>query len=422
MNVNNSLIVGAAKVDITPDPQEKQFLLNGYSDRKKLPATGVLDRVHARAIVGSDREGKLFGLVSADLCWVSNDLHDEVSKRLQPHGFDEHNLMLAATHTHSSFGGYDRTFIIKRLFGKFDKEILEHAASLIAQAVVEAKDAMRPARLEIAVEQIANMNRSRLDPAFVFGADETESAVRPDPERYPVDERLTVVRIVEADSKPIGAVVHFAAHPTILSPKNMKVSADFPGVLCSRMEEALGSEAVALYLNGTLGDTAPVPDWESDVETEITDMKDYGNELADAAIGILEFAKPLPIERIAYNTTPVRIPRVIVRQFRRLKLPSFLSKLVYSKKHIPFQAMRIGDLVLLAIPGELTTEVGRELEKLCPEDTRCLVVAPANSYVGYLVTPQQYEDGGYASDTCFFGPNTLDFVKASAQEALSGVR
>ncbi|HDH96390.1 MAG TPA: hypothetical protein ENF73_01525, partial [Proteobacteria bacterium] len=249
MNANNKLLIGTAKVDITPDPGEREFLLNGYTDRNKKPATGVLDRVYARAVAGS-AHGRLFGLVSVDLCWISNELREAVLSRLKAHGFDGHNLMIAATHTHSSFGGYDRSFIVQRLFGKFNEWIFEHAASRIAQAVIEAKSRMRPARLEIALKRLKGMNRSRLDPAFVFGADEAEPSVQPNPEKYPVDERLTVIRITDADATSTGVIVHFTAHPTILSPKNMKVSADFPGVVCSRIEETLGDDVIALYLNG----------------------------------------------------------------------------------------------------------------------------------------------------------------------------
>lgn len=413
--------VGIAKVDITPDINGLKVCLNGYTDRKKALATGVRDRLYARAIVMSDQDGKLFGLVGTDLCYIATDLRDDVLKRLSPQGFNDDNLTIAATHTHSSFGGYDRTFIAKILFAPFDQRVFDHTAERIARAVSEAKKDMREAKIEIGSVDMEGMNRSRLDPAFVFGDGKAGQAIQPNPEKYPVDERMTVLKITQADSDRVCVVIHYAAHPTILSPKNMQISADFCGVLCKKVEDTFGDDAVALFLNGTLGDTAPLPDWTDDLATEIAQMADYGDKLADAVGRALEGVHPFEGERIFCKTVRVKAPKVVIRQLKKLTVPSFLSKLFYPKREIPYQVIRMGNLILLAVCGELTTEVGNELNKMCPADAKCLVIAPANSYVGYIVTPKQYEDGGYASDTCFFGPNAITYVKDAFQKALAGI-
>ena len=414
--------IGAAKVDITPDLKKGAVPLWGYTERKKLPAAGVHDRTHARAIVVSDQKGALFALVSTDICYIASELRNGVLKRLASQGFDENNLLLAATHTHSGFGGYDRTRIARLLFGKFEKWVLDQTIALIAQAVSEAKQAMREATIEIGTEFVKNLNRSRLDPAFVFGDGRPGQKIQPNPEKYPVDERLTVLRIKQADNQTIAAVIHFAAHPTILSPKNMEVSADFPGVLCKKVEEALGDNAIALYLNSTLGDTAPPPDWEDELSKEIAQMNEYGEKLGDAVIKALENTRPLTGESIFCKTLYIKAPKVTLRPLKRIALPSFLSKFFYTNRNIPYQAMRIGELVLLAVPGEATTEIGKELRAMCAIGKDCLVIAPANAYIGYIVTPKQYEDGGYASDMCFFGPNAITHVKDAFQKVLAQIQ
>ena len=414
-----SIKAGASKVNITPDLKRKAVCLNGYTDRKKRPAQGVLDEVFARALVLEDDSGNLLGIVSADLCWFSSELRDEILKRLEPEGFSAHNLVLAATHTHSSFFGYDRSFLAQKLFGPFDEEILTETASKVAQAVLQAKRNMQDARAAMAVRRVEGLTRSRLDPAFQFGADESKPEVEPDPEKYPVDDDMTVLHISAQDGSTIAAVIHLAAHPTILSPKNMKISADFPGVLCGKLEKSLGDDAIAMFLNGTLGDTAPLPDWTSSLDAEIKDMMEYGEKLAQIATEVLERAAPLENAQIAGSAVEIKAPRIVLRRLGNIKLPRILSRLFYSKEQIPFQAVRLGSLVFLAIPGEPTTDVGERLKGMCSEDSRCLVVAPANGYVGYIVTPEQYDDGGYASDTCFFGRNASDIVADAVRKALA---
>lgn len=414
--------VGVAKVDITLDVGKKAVRLHGYLDKnRKKGAIGVLDRIYARALVGQDESGNLFGLVSADMCYIATELRDEVLKRLASFGFNDDNLMLAATHTHSSFAGYDRTFIARALFGGFDEEILLDTAERIAKAVIDAKESMSESTIEIGSKDVKGLNRSRLDPAFYFGDGKAEQKVLPNPEKYPVDEKMTVLKLNRLDGRPKAVVIHYSAHPTILSPKNLQISADYCGVLCKKVEDALRNDAIALFINGTLGDTAPLPDWEDSVEKEIVQMNDYGTALANEALKALEKTEPLEVDKVVSKTVIMKAPQIVLRPLGRIKLPYFLSKLFYAKSEIPYQAMRIGKLILLAVPAEPTTEVGRELKSLCPSNFQSLIVAPANSYLEYLVTKEQYEQSGFTADHCFFGPNASDYVKGAFQKALAGV-
>ncbi|HDH96429.1 MAG TPA: hypothetical protein ENF73_01725 [Proteobacteria bacterium] len=416
------LLAGMAKVDMTLDPTAGTIRLGGYSGRGKKPASGVLDHVFARSLVVSDGKDHTFALVSADLCYINSELREAVLKRLKSHGFDGDNLLLAATHTHSSFAGYDRTFLGRKLFGEFDPAILDHLASSIARAVVKARSSMRPAVLEMATGRLEGMNRNRRDPVFDIETGRADSSRQPDRERYPTDEHMTVVRVAGEDGTVIGAVIHFTAHPTVLSPKNLAVSADFPGVLCRLVEDGLGGDAVAMFLNGTLGDVAPLPDWADEVETEVLRMKDYGRQLGNAAIDLLAGTHPMSTRRIAYNAVDSGLPQLIVRPLLRFRVPRAMYRLLYYGDSVPFQAVRLGDLVLFAIPGEPTTQFGWALKELCPAGRSCLIAAPANGYIGYLVTPQQYREGGYEATVCFVGPNGIDWVRHNLKGAVSGMR
>jgi len=415
------LSVGMAKVDMTLDPSARTIRLAGYSGRGRKPANAVLDPVFARALVASDDEGHVFGLVSADLCYINSELRGEVLARLRPYGFDENNLMMAATHTHSSFAGYDKSFLGRKLFGEFDSGILDHLASSIAKAVLKANGSMQPAVLEIATERLEGMNRNRRAPVFDMTTGKADRSMQPNRQKYPTDERMTVIRITRTDGSPVGAIIHFTAHPTVLSPKNLAISADYVGVLCGRVEDALGGGAVVLFLNGTLGDVAPLPDWSDDVATEIAQLREYGDELADAALQILPNVVPMSGGDLVFNTANSDLPRVVIRPLARWKLPRAMYGLFYQGTSAPFQAVRLGDVVLLAIPGEPTTEFGMELEGLCPAGYRCIVVGLANGSIGYLVTPQQYREGGYEANVSFFGLNVIDWVKSSVKKALAGL-
>lgn len=80
---------------------------------------------------------------------------------------------------------------------------------------------------------------------------------------------------------------------------------------------------------------------------------------------------------------------------------------------LPLQIIKIGNLVLPAIPGEITTMAGRrlketiltELEEL---DVNYLALATySNDYGLYITTKQEYEKQHYEGASTLFGPYTL---------------
>jgi neutral ceramidase len=408
----NEFRVGAAKVDITPNPAAMPVTLNGYGGRGGKPATGVLDPIYARALAVADPAGRRVALVVLDLCFVDSEVRDRVVDKLAPHGYGEHNLMIAGTHTHAAPSGYDRRRIVQAVMGPFDQRILDQVVNGIVAAVLAADAALRPAVLSTDTSELLGMNRSRRDPAFDVGVGgfDSSSPIKPDPVKYQTDRRLTVVRAVGLDGKPIALLVHFASHPTVLSPDNMKISADWPGVMNSRLEQDNGGTAI--FLNGALGDAAPTPDW-STVAKEIQDMHAYGEKMAAAVEKRLPSLQPLTDKVVGGHVNRTDLSRVQIRLFGGMPVHPGLAKVLYLRPDAPFQALRIGRLIVLGAPGEPTTLVARELESLCDPTFHCLISGPVNDYWGYFVTGVEYEEGGYAPDSCYIGPHAVTKLKAA---------
>ncbi len=201
------LLIGMAKVDITPDLSEMPVSLNGYGGRARAKATGVRDPIFVRALVAIDPHGSQIAIVSTDLCYVTTIVHDEALSKLAVDGFDDHNFLLTATHNHSGFAGYDRSFIAKVAMGAYDEKILKYLTDSIAEAVREARASAEPARIEMSSKDVFGLNRSRLDPGFVHGNESANTA--PDTGAHPVNRTLTVLKFSRTDGSTIGALVHF---------------------------------------------------------------------------------------------------------------------------------------------------------------------------------------------------------------------
>ncbi len=80
---------------------------------------------------------------------------------------------------------------------------------------------------------------------------------------------------------------------------------------------------------------------------------------------------------------------------------------------LPVQLFLIGELLLLGVPGEITTIAGIRLEESILQLTekygvkKVVVSSYANSYMGYITTKEEYEVGLYESGHTLFGQWTL---------------
>ncbi|CAL1711862.1 unnamed protein product [Somion occarium] len=90
----------------------------------------------------------------------------------------------------------------------------------------------------------------------------------------------------------------------------------------------------------------------------------------------------------------------------------------WSPSTVDIQMLRVGNLVMLIIPGELTTMAGRRLREavrtklissgIIGDDAYVVIAGPANTYAHYVTTREEYAVQRYEGASTIFGPNTLD--------------
>jgi len=95
---------------------------------------------------------------------------------------------------------------------------------------------------------------------------------------------------------------------------------------------------------------------------------------------------------------------------------------------VPVQMFTIGNLVLLAVPGEFTTMSGRRLRNTVRKvlvdggfpDPVILISGLSNTYTGYITTYEEYTVQRYEGASTIFGPHSLaGYQQAFAQMAQS---
>ena len=218
------LQAGAARADITPPVGLPMW---GFFDRKSNPSVGVRDRLHARALVLAAGDERI-ALVSLDLGRApTRDVTGSLRKRLKAAAGIEH-LFLVGSHTHCGP-------VLERSDIPSDRPYVKQLENELFDLVLSASKALKPARLGIGTKEVAlNINRHSKQP------------------NAPWDRTMLLLRVEDAQGKPIAHAVNYPAHATILGSKEMRWSADWPGAMAALVEKETG--APCLFLQGAAGD------------------------------------------------------------------------------------------------------------------------------------------------------------------------
>ncbi len=403
--------VGYAQVIITPPPG---ISLAGFGARKE-GARGVHDDLYARALV-LDGDEQRIALVVCDLCAVDAPFVAEVRRRVEAAtGIPSERVMVVATHTHAA----PATFAL--FSTPPDAAWLTALADLVADAVVDAAGHLLPASV-----------------ALGLGRDDTVARNRRRPDG-PVDPTVTVLRVQRESMSPV-VLVHFSCHPTVLGPDNLLVSRDYVGFVIDVVQNAIAGWA--MFANGACGDiNVGHSAYRSALGLYIPGRtferaEALGYSIAQVALGALEsaraFAKApdarrqiltagqrtlvVPLRQGPSAEEAERQVRMWRRQLEALEQSAagedavtaarieamhaeltrdwVMQRGTATDEMIEIQAFAVGDLALVALPGEFFAESALRLRARSPF-SHTVVIGFANGGIGYVPPASAFAEGGY---------------------------
>jgi hypothetical protein len=390
------LSAGAARIDITP-PLEYGCPLGGYGERMSRPAEGVHDRVFAKALILSDGQQK-FALVTIDIVGLSPAIKPAVLDELSSDGWSAGQMMLLPSHSHTSIEmnavNPANNFDIPQI-GIHNPRVYDFLVDRLAQVIREAGKELVPVRIGTTQVQIAGWNRNR----------------RNSPE---LDQDLTVTRVDRLDGRPLSVFVNFTAHPTFMSGRDMLFSGDWPGHLQRTLEALIGDNVVAMYSNGAEGDQSVVgrPD-AGDSRYERAER--YGRELGIVAFRQWEQTAIQQDVEFGFRSSTIKLPeRTWHPAFKETGGAEYGLTEEILKEMLPrlFPAevdsvsLRVGDLLVLGVPGEMTARLGLEIKERAREATGAkypVIGGLADVWVSYILPPDEYRKGGYEASVSFYG-------------------
>jgi hypothetical protein len=354
--------------------------LSGYGSRVTKGNTGVHDPVFARALVLSSN-GQRAGVISADLLMVEKDMRDDLVRRVPDLKLDL--LTISCTHTHYSIGAYvDDTMAKVAVMGKYDPQAREIVLASMEKALRSAAGNLKPARIGSGQGAAPGVAANRRH------------------EGGPTDPAVRVLGVFREDGSLLAVLFNHAVHPTIMPPDTTLVSGDLAGRAESWLEEKHPG-AVAMFMNAGEGDQRPMDEYTEKGGGTWAAVDKLGSALAGRTEEVLNKIQATPEVDLKIYDRTFAMPEVYVSNKFNCwyGLGPLVKKLGQGLERKQGEVMGLGlnNALILFSAGEISYEVQAQIQALFP-DRLVLVVAQSNDWYGYVVTPQDYDTGGY--ETC----------------------
>lgn len=395
--------------------------MDGYRARHGV-ATGVHDDLFSRAIAFEGPDTSAI-LVSVDVLALSSLFTATVRRKIAAATtVPDSNIVIAATHTHS--GPHTiRTFFNADV--KLDEPYMERLQAVIAQSGVDAWFNRVPALVGADSCEVAGVGANRRAAGKVK-----------------IDREAAIVRVDRPDGTLMAVLMVYGCHPTVLGVENLSISADFPAAAIEGVERSALPAPFAMFLNGAEGNVSIGHSPEMSAIGRQTRGRTFehawelGGRLAGAVLKKLpaietsastavraahvDMAFPgrpfAPLEGLKNYATAARVREMAARSDTsgRANAAALLEAVYADARYNNAQELaarnnvveesitgiRIGSMVLLAVPAEVFSEIGLAIKASVYR--HAFVISLANGYWGYLPAEAAYSHGGYEVEVSMF--------------------
>ena len=392
---------GAAREKITPPGP---MWMAGYGARDH-PATGLVNDLHARALVLEDPRGERVAIISLDLVGIGRELTEPLAKDLaSKYALDRAHVALCCSHTHSG-PVVGRTLHVmhydliddeqKRLADDYAVALQEKLLKLVGRAI----DHLKPARLSFGqgTATFAVNRRNNKEPDVPRLREEGKLL-------GPVDHDVPVLKVTDASGKLKAILFGYACHATVLGGYDW--SSDYPGFAAEALETNHPG-TTALFFAGCGADQNPLP------RREVELARKYGRDLAVAVDAVLEghleeITGKLDVRAAEIPLALAHVPTADELTAELASKDKFIASRAKTFKQMldagqalpatypyPIQVWQLGDqLSLVTLGGEVVVDYAIRLKAEHGRE-RTWVAGYANDVMAYIPSRRVLGEGGY---------------------------
>jgi hypothetical protein len=359
--------IGYAQNTITP-LLDKPVYLAGFGNNRR--AETIHDDLYVRALAMQDDKSTLV-LVALDLIgFFRHDVYDvlenlnsfEIFKILDP------KVVIASIHPHHGpdtmglWGPNDKTSGV-------DADYCSVIKNKTAEVILASLSNLKPASVKVTSVHVPGLAKNARNPEIL-------------------DDELTLAQFMTIDNKPMTTLFNFPCHPEVLWEHNPHITADYVGYLRDEAERQTGAPCI-FFVGGLGGMMTPNVKDHSFEEAEF-----IGKKLAEEGVKALSSANSNQLAVIS-----------IKKRLLAAKLTNPLYKIAFQRKLLPdarnkkgqieteVNLIKIGDLWLATVPGELLPKLGLSLKaQLLQSGARVAgIIGLANDELGYILPVEDFK-------------------------------
>lgn len=373
----------------------------------KFPATrGIHTPLRIKVIYFLDRKSSLT-LVGMDSIGVDLNIYKAVRERL-PMLTAQDDVILGGTHTHAGPGRLARN-------GFFWVAMDTYSEWLFQEIVKQVLDAIAAAQKNLFD---AHIGFGTLDATDVINDRRCEN-----PEAK--DGTLRFIKISDSKNKVKAVVLNLGIHGTILDYDSHYFSGDAPGLIELKVEEQFKQPVLAMLMQGTGGDISPRDPGSHQITWD--KMESIGQFAAEKLVAALPSVKnesapelsvlnlPLPLDRDALGYKDKEFPHPFGGFLcgmgqqgcdEDFQTPQeWMNKCPFSDKKYALtetivSGVKLGEWVLLTLPGEPVTPLGYDLRNRIKKELKTenvMILGYSQDHLGYLLSSWDWWQGGYES-------------------------
>lgn len=391
----------AREIIITP-PLEWKYTLGGYGARMSKPAEGIHDDIKAKALVMNDGNKK-FAIITMDILGFPPNVKPMIAERLYGTGWTQENVLLLPSHAHTSlemFALNDKNIFGMPAIGIFQPELLEFVVDRLVLLIHETESDLVEIKVGTGQITLDGLNRNRRGDKAV-------------------DKELTITRIDDINQKPLAILINWTAHPTIMDENDMWVSGGWPGYLQRELEDWIGNGVLAMYYNGAEGDQSVIARTGG---SHYEKAEYYGRDLAKHTLAVYNTINTHQYPVFKYSHQQIDLPPTTPHpsfmetggeeyQLDEEKIQGLLNQIFPSSTHVT--TFQLGELMIVGAPGEMIAELGIGIKRLLKKEgvQYPVIGGLANEWISYILTEDEYHQGGYETSVSFYGPTLGAIIK-----------
>ncbi|MGB3777450.1 MAG: neutral/alkaline non-lysosomal ceramidase N-terminal domain-containing protein [Tunicatimonas sp.] len=418
------LRAGVGKTDITPALDTP---LEGYYYERL--ATNVHDPLFAKALVLEDGNNTLV-IVITDLVDVAPSGFKQARARIAK-DFDipTGNIIISATHTHTG--------------PVITPEYEALVATKVYDAVKIAQQSLQPAVLKSGAGDEAHVSFHRRFMMKDSTVQFNPGALNPDIVRPmgPIDPEVGILYVQTPSGTPLAVLVNFAIHLDTVG--GTEVSADFPAFISEVLKKQLGDDTMVMFGLGTCGNLNHFNVKSPETLKGFGRAERIGHALAASVIRELPALETSEVSALqsASETLALKIPAYTKQQVAEAKINAKKESDHESSTPEIREAMKIlridtmdgepleaevlafglGDVGIVALPGEIFVELGLEIKEKSPFK-RTLILTLSNNSVGYVPNEAAFPHGAYEVEVSQVAPGEGERLVTSSIKLLNEIK